>query len=82
MGVAFSTHGLASWLMNADPMLGRNVEIRSTAGIVYHGIVRSIAPGDDVGELFELCSAEDRQYQRFVYVAERTAQIREIKRGL
>lgn len=68
--------------MNADSMLGRNVEIRSTAGIVYHGIVRSIARSDDAGELFELCSADDRQYQRFVYVAERRAQIREIERDL
>jgi hypothetical protein len=57
-------------------MLGREVEITSTAGIVYRGIVRAIRDGGELGELFELGSAQDAAYQRLVYVSDRRAQIR------
>jgi hypothetical protein len=60
-------------------MIGRSVEIRSTAGIVYQGVVRSIRPDDELGELFELASARIADYRRLVYVTDRLAQIREIE---
>lgn len=58
-------------------MIGRRVEITSTGGIVYWGVVRAIRPAAELGELFELGS-EDPGYRRLVYVSDRTAQIREI----
>jgi hypothetical protein len=61
-----------------DLILGRAVQIRSNAGIVYRGIVRAIRDGDELGELFELGSAEDRDYRRLVYVTDRAAQVQEI----
>lgn len=62
--------------MKSDPLVGQNVEIRSAGGIAYHGIVRSIEPDDVLGELFELGSDDDPDYQRFVFVADRRIQIR------
>ena len=59
-------------------MLGRRVEIRSTAGIAYVGVVRSIRPDEVLGELFELGETNDAAYQRFVFVADRVSQIRPI----
>lgn len=64
--------------MKHDPILGRAVEIRSSGGIVYRGIVRAIRDDQELGELFELGSAEDRDYQRLVYVTDRVAQVQEI----
>jgi hypothetical protein len=66
--------------VTADAMIGRSVEIRSTAGILYHGIVRSIRLDTELGELFELCSARTADYRRLVYVTDRLAQIREVER--
>jgi hypothetical protein len=60
-------------------MIGRNVQIRSAAGILYHGIVRSIRPDEELGELFELASARIADYRRLVYVTDRLAQIRELE---
>ena len=65
--------------MGSDPMIGRNVEIRSVAGILYRGIVRSIRPDEELGELFELASARTADYRRLVYVTDRLAQIREVE---
>ena len=62
-------------------MIGRNVEIRSTAGIVYHGIIRTIDDRGSLGELFELGPAENPEYCRLVYVTDRRAQIQEIDEG-
>ena len=59
-----------------DPILGCLVEIRSLAGIAYRGVVRSIRPGDEFGELFVLGSDENAEYQRLVYVVDRAVQIR------
>ena len=59
-------------------MLGRRVEITSTAGIAYRGVVKAIRDGGELGELFELGSTEDPAYQRLVYVSDRYAQIRAI----
>jgi hypothetical protein len=61
-----------------EPVIGRSVEIRSGAGIVYCGVVRSIEHYGDDGELFELGSAEDDRYQRLVFVTDRALQIREL----
>ena len=63
-----------------DSMKGRSVEIRSTGGMVYCGVVRSIRHTGGSGELFELGSAENPEYQRLVHVTDRRAQIREIER--
>lgn len=60
-----------------DPMLGRLVEIRSLADIVYHGVIRSIRDAGELGELFELGSDTNDQYQRFIHVVDRLVQIRE-----
>jgi hypothetical protein len=57
-------------------MFGREVTIRSLAGIDYSGIVRMIVADRGQGELFELGRAGDRAYQRFVYVRDRSRQIR------
>lgn len=59
-------------------MIGRHVEIMSTGGIVYRGIVRNITNADEVGELFELARWDDPTYRRLVYVVDRTAQVREL----
>jgi hypothetical protein len=59
-----------------DPLLGCSVEIRSIAGIAYRGIIRSISPDKELGEIFELRSAEHAEYQRFVHVVDRAVQIR------
>jgi hypothetical protein len=59
-------------------MIGRRVEITSTGGIVYRGIVRSIKDADDLGELFELARRGDPAYRRLVYVVDRAAQVREV----
>jgi hypothetical protein len=61
-----------------ESTIGRNVEIRSAAGIVYYGIVRSIERHGDAGELFELGSGEHDRYQRYVFVTDRSSQVREI----
>ena len=60
-------------------MIGRNVEIRSAAGMVYRGIIKTIREAGELGELFELRSPKDAEYQRLVYVTERLAQIRTIE---
>jgi hypothetical protein len=60
-------------------MVGRNVEVRSGGGMCYYGIVRSVRAADGLGELFELGAPGDTGYQRLVYVADRAAQIRELK---
>lgn len=59
-------------------MLGRNVEVRSGAGVCYYGVVRSIRAAAGLGELFELGARDNAAYQRLVYVVDRSAQIREI----
>jgi hypothetical protein len=61
-----------------DPMLGRLVEIRSLAGIVYDGVIRSIRDAGELGEIFELGSDTNARYQRFIHVKDRLVQIREI----
>ena len=61
-----------------DPMMGRHVEIRSAAGIVYRGVVKAIRDGGELGELFELGSPSDADYQRLVHVSDRFAQIAEV----
>jgi len=61
-----------------DPLLGREVEIHSPAGIVYSGVVRSIGVDEGLGEIFELGSATNAGYQRFVHVVDRLVQIRRI----
>jgi hypothetical protein len=58
-------------------MIGRRVEIRSRAGTVYRGVVRSIRDGGTLGEIIELGSAEDPEYQRLVFVTDRTTQVAE-----
>jgi len=60
-------------------MIGRDVEIRSAAGIRYRGIVRSIRAGDVLGELVELGSTRVADYRRLVYVSDRRAQIRPLE---
>jgi hypothetical protein len=62
-----------------DSILGRTVEIRSAAGIVYSGIVRSVRPDAELGELFELSSAHSVEYRRLVYVADRLTQISDLE---
>jgi hypothetical protein len=61
---------------SVDAILGKEVTIRSVAGIDYHGIVRTILADRVHGELFELGRDNDRSYQRFVYVLDRERQIR------
>jgi hypothetical protein len=63
----------------SDAILGRAVEIRSVAGIVYSGIVKSVRPDGELGELFELSSERSAEYRRLVYVADRLAQIRDLE---
>ena len=54
------------------------MEIRSEDGVVYRGVVQSIA--DHVlGELFSLGSETDPAYQRMVIVTDRAAQIRRLE---
>ena len=65
--------------MHIERMIGQPVTIRSTAGIEYHGVVRSIRRDLGYGELFELGSLVDPGYQRFVYVMSRRAQIRDLR---
>jgi hypothetical protein len=65
-------------IMQPDPLLGHLLVVRSIAGIVYRGVVRSIRPADDLGELFELGSDTNAKYQRYIHVVDRTVQIREI----
>lgn len=67
--------------VNGDPMLGRSVEVRSPAGILYYGIVRSIRGDGGMGELFELGSRDGSAYQRLVYVTDRTRQVRHVDLG-
>jgi hypothetical protein len=64
--------------MQPDPILGCLVEIRSITGIVYRGVVRSIGPDTGLGEIFELVSAVQADYQRLVHVVDRAVQIRKI----
>lgn len=59
-------------------MIGKHVEIRSTGGIVYRGVVRIVRDAGNLGELFELASLDDPEYHRLVYVADRQAQIRKV----
>lgn len=61
-------------------MIGRSVEIRSIAGIAYHGIVRAIRDGGELGELFEIGSEENSEYRRLVFVTDRQAQIQDMER--
>jgi hypothetical protein len=63
-----------------DPLLGRLVEIHSVAGIVYEGCVRSIKQVEDIGEIFELGSDVNADFQRFIHVVDRLVQIRRIGR--
>lgn len=56
-------------------LIGRNVVIRSIAGIEYAGVVRSISNGTGGDELFELGRRSDPSYQRFVFVRERDQQV-------
>jgi hypothetical protein len=65
--------------MQPDPCLGSHVEIHSMAGIAYSGVVRSIHPADELGELFELGSNSNPEYQRFIHVVDRAVQIRQIE---
>ena len=67
--------------MIRDPMLGRSVQVRSPAGIVYYGVVRSIREGNGLGELFELGAdgVSSTGYQRLVYVTDRAAQVSELE---
>ena len=51
-------------------MIGRSVEVRSVAGILYSGIVRSIRPDEGLGEVFELGKIDNPEYQRFVHVVD------------
>jgi hypothetical protein len=64
--------------MQTERMIGHPVTIRSTAGIEYRGVVRSIRHDLGYGELFELGSLVDPGYQRFVYVLSRRSQIRDL----
>jgi hypothetical protein len=64
--------------MQPDPIIGCLVEIRSVAGIAYRGEVRSIRPDKGLGEIFELGSAVQADYQRLVHVVDRAVQIRRI----
>ena len=64
--------------MKSDPMLGVMVEIRSVAGIAYYGVVRSVRDAGELGEIFELGSETNEQYQRFIHVVDRLVQIQEI----
>lgn len=57
-------------------MIGRCVEVRSTNGIVYSGMVIGIRDSGELGELFELGLSEKADYQRLVYVTDRRVQIR------
>jgi hypothetical protein len=58
-----------------DPILGCVVEICSSAGIVYRGIVRTIWQKGEFGELFELGCDDDTTYRRLVFVTDRRTQI-------
>ena len=58
-----------------DEFIGREVMIRSTSGIDYSGIVRTIRTGSDDDEFFELGRTGDASYQRFVRVTHRQEQI-------
>jgi len=62
-------------LSGPDELLGCPVEICSSGGIVYQGIVHRIEPAGDGAELFTLGS-DDPEYQRIVYVTDRAAQVR------
>ena len=59
-----------------DPLIGRSVEIRSTSGIPYTGVIDTIRDRGELGELFELRSAWDSRHRRLVYVVDRLTQIR------
>ena len=61
-----------------DPLLGRLVEIHSVAGIAYEGRIRSIKQVEDIGEIFELRSDANGDFQRFIHVVDRLVQIRAI----
>ena len=61
-----------------DRLIGRAVEIQSSGGVVYNGIVKSIRPDLGQGELFELGAADTPSYQRYVFVTNRAWQIREV----
>lgn len=63
-------------VMEADELIGREVEIHSIGGIPYHGVVRLVRPAGELGELVELGSAEHPGYRRYVHVVDRLAQIR------
>jgi hypothetical protein len=65
--------------LNNKPLLGCSVEIKSMNGIAYTGVVNSIRDGGELGELFELGSAQDPNYRRLVYVVDRLTQIRHRK---
>lgn len=58
-----------------DEFIGCEVMIRSTSGIDYSGFVRTIRPGADNDEFFELGRAGDASYQRFVRVTHRQQQV-------
>jgi hypothetical protein len=62
----------------SDPLLGRLVKIHSVAGIAYEGRIRSIRQVEDIGEIFELGSDANADYQRFIHVVYRVVQIHEI----
>lgn len=62
-------------------MVGKHVEICSTGGIVYRGVVRMVRDAGQLGELFELASLDDPAYRRLVYVTDRQAQIRKVDGG-
>lgn len=66
--------------METDPIIGRSVKICSTGGIVYRGIVKAIRSDAEFGELFELCSAQNSEDRRLVYIVDRQAQIRKVDR--
>jgi hypothetical protein len=72
---------LQSTFVISDSIIGRSVEIRSTGGIVYRGIVRSVRADAQRGELFELSSARIAGYRRLVYVTDRRAQISDLERA-
>lgn len=62
----------------ADILVGKQVEIRSVAGIHYAGVIRAITPDEGLGEIFELGSSTNPDYQRFVHVVDRLVQIHPI----
>jgi hypothetical protein len=55
--------------MTNRPLTGRDVIIRSIAGIEYRGVVRQIQAFEG-GEMFELGSITNPDYQRFVLVVD------------